>query len=98
MTATSSLVKTIWKPWLANRPKPTRVWGNDGITCPRIAADGRDGTDARVALAIDLTGWSPGVDIGDRGIREKVETTGAQVDNASVRRWKLGGITSKYSG
>ncbi len=64
MTATSSLVKTIWQPWSANGPKPRRVWGNDGITCPCIAADGRDGTDARVALAIDLTGrplatWTP---------------------------------------
>jgi hypothetical protein len=41
-----------------------RVWGNYGITCPCIAADGRDGTDARVALAIDLTisplaTWTP---------------------------------------
>jgi hypothetical protein len=64
MMATSSLVKTIWQPWSTNGLKPTRVWGNDGITCPCIAADGRDGMDARVALAIDLTGrplatWTP---------------------------------------
>ncbi len=62
--ATSSLVKMIQQPWSANGPKLTRVWGNDGITCPCIAADGRDGMDARVALAIDLTGsqlatWTP---------------------------------------
>ncbi len=56
ITSMSSLVETILQHWLANGPKPTRVWGNDGITCPSIAADGSDGTDASVALAIEHTG------------------------------------------
>ncbi len=41
---------------LAKGPKPMRVWGNDGMTCPRIDAGGRDGAEARVALATDFSG------------------------------------------
>ncbi len=41
---------------LARGPKPMRVWGKEGITYPCIAAGGRDGTEARVALATDLSG------------------------------------------
>ena len=41
-----------------------RVWGKEGITYPYIASAGRDGTDAKVALATDLSGrpfatWTP---------------------------------------
>ena len=32
------------------------VWGKEGITCPCIAAGGRDGAEAGVALATDRTG------------------------------------------
>ncbi len=49
---------------MANGPKPMRVWGKEGITWPCIAAGGRDGTEASVALATDLLGkpfatWTP---------------------------------------
>ncbi len=33
-----------------------RMWGKEGITCPCIATEGRDGVEASVALATDLTG------------------------------------------
>ncbi len=33
-----------------------RVWGKEGITCPCIAAGGRDGAEASIALATDRTG------------------------------------------
>jgi hypothetical protein len=56
MTDTAVLVNTIWQPRLAKGPKPMRVWGNDGTTCPRINAGGRDGAEARVALATDFSG------------------------------------------
>ncbi len=56
MTDTAVLVNTIWQPRLAKGPKPMRVWGNDGMTCPRINAGGRDGAEARVVLATDLSG------------------------------------------
>ena len=64
MTDTAVLVNTIWQPRLAKGPTPMRVWGKEGITCPCIAAGGRDGTEARVALATDLFGrpfatWTP---------------------------------------
>jgi hypothetical protein len=64
MTFTAVLVKTIEQPRSAKGPKPTRVWGKEGITWPCIAAGGRDGTEARVALATDLSGrpfatWTP---------------------------------------
>ena len=56
MTDTAVLVNTIWQPRLAKGSKLMRVWGKEGITCPCIAAGGRDGTEARVALATDLSG------------------------------------------
>ncbi len=56
MTETACLEKTIWQPRLAKGPKPMRVWGKEGITCPCIAAVGRDGAEASVALATDHTG------------------------------------------
>jgi hypothetical protein len=56
MTDTAVLVKTILQPRLAKGPKPMRVWGKEGITCPCIAAIGRDGIEARVALATELAG------------------------------------------
>ncbi len=57
MTDTAVLVNTIWQPRSAKGPKPMRVWGKDGMTCPRIDAGGRDGAEARVALATDFSGW-----------------------------------------
>ncbi len=56
MTETACLEKTIWQPRLAKGPKLMRVWGKEGITCPCIAAVGRDGAEASVALATDRTG------------------------------------------
>jgi hypothetical protein len=56
MIDTAVLVNTIWQPRSAKGPKPMRVWGNDGMTCPRIDAGGRDGAEARVALATDFSG------------------------------------------
>jgi hypothetical protein len=56
VTKTACLEKTIWQPRLAKGPKPMRVWGKEGITCPCIAAGGRDGAEASVALATDCTG------------------------------------------
>jgi hypothetical protein len=56
MTDTAVLVKTILQPRSAKGPKPMREWGKEGITWPRIAEGGRDGADARVALATDLSG------------------------------------------
>ncbi len=44
-------VKTIVQSWLANGPKPMRVWGKLGMTCPDKAAGGRAVADARVAIA-----------------------------------------------
>jgi hypothetical protein len=56
MTKTACLEKTIWQPRLAKWPKPMRVWGKEGITCPCIATGGRDGAEASIALATDRTG------------------------------------------
>ncbi len=57
MTVTAVLVKTILHPRSANGPKPMRVWGKVGITWPCITAGGgRDGAEARVAMAADLSG------------------------------------------
>jgi hypothetical protein len=107
MTDTAILVKTIWQPRTAKGLKPMRVWGNEGITWPCITAGGRDGAEARVALATDLCGrpfetWTPTV--GALGLRfatgapgRKVESTGARVGNASVGRRKVGGIASAHS-
>ncbi len=33
-----------------------RVWGKEGMTWPCMAAGGREGTEASVALATDFTG------------------------------------------
>ncbi len=49
-------VKTIVQSWLANGPKPMRVWGKLGMTCPNKAAGGRAVADARVALATKRSG------------------------------------------
>ena len=56
MTDTAVLVKMILQPRSANGPKPMREWGKVGITWPCIAAGGRDGAEARVALATDRSG------------------------------------------
>ncbi len=56
ITDTNVLVKIICQPRSANGPKPMRVWEKDDITWPCIAAGGRDGAEARVALATDLLG------------------------------------------
>jgi hypothetical protein len=49
-------VKTIVQTWLANRPKPMRVWGKLGMTCSDKAAGGRVVADARVVLATKRSG------------------------------------------
>jgi hypothetical protein len=48
---TAVCVKRIVQSWLANGPKPMRVWGKLGMTCPDKAVGGRAVADARVALA-----------------------------------------------
>ncbi len=53
---TAVCVKTIMQSWLANAPKPMRVWGKLGMTCPDKAAGGRAVADARVALATKRSG------------------------------------------
>ncbi len=50
------LVKMIVQSWSANGPKPMRVWGKLGMTCPNKAAGGRVVADARVALATEHLG------------------------------------------
>ncbi len=49
-----------------------RVWGKEGMTWPCMAAEGREGTKASVALATDLSG-SPFATltqtVGDCGLR-----------------------------
>jgi hypothetical protein len=37
---TAVFVKMIVQSWLANDPKPMRVWGKLGMTCPNKAARG----------------------------------------------------------
>ncbi len=49
-------VKMIAQSWLANGPKPMRVWGKLGTTCPDKAAGGRVVAGARVALATKCLG------------------------------------------
>jgi hypothetical protein len=49
-------VKTIVQSWLANGPKPMRVWGKLGMTCPDKAAGGRAVADARGALVTERLG------------------------------------------
>ncbi len=56
MTDTAVLVKTIWQPRSANGPNSMRVWRKEGIIWHCIIAGGRDGAEARIALAIDLSG------------------------------------------
>ena len=56
MTFTAGLAKTIEQPRLAKVPTPMRIREKEGITWPCIAAEGRDGTKARVALVTDLSG------------------------------------------
>ena len=57
MTDIAVLVNKIWQLWPAKGPKPMRVWGKEGITCPCIAVGGRDGAEASIALATDRTVW-----------------------------------------
>jgi hypothetical protein len=49
-------VKTIVQSWPANGPKPMRVWGKLGMTCPEEAAGGKEVTHVRVALATEHSG------------------------------------------
>jgi hypothetical protein len=55
-TVTVVHVKMIVQSWLANGPKPVKVWGKLGMTCPDVAAGGRTVADARVALATKRLG------------------------------------------
>ncbi len=48
---TEVCVKMIMQSWSANGPKPMRVWGKSGMTCPDKAVGGRAVVDERVALA-----------------------------------------------
>ncbi len=56
LTVTVVCVKTIVQSWLANGPKPMRVWGKLCMTCPNKAVGGRAVADARVALATKCSG------------------------------------------
>ncbi len=47
------MVKTTVYPMSKNGPNLMRELVKDGITCLRMAAGGSDGTDAKVALAIE---------------------------------------------
>jgi hypothetical protein len=81
MTNTAVLVKRIAQSRSANGPKLMRVWGKEGIMWPCIAAGGRDGADARVALATDLTErpfatWTPTA--GAHGFRLKTGALGTK--------------------
>ncbi len=102
MTDTAILVKRIVKLRLANGPKPMRVWGKEGIMWPCIAAGGRDGADARVALATDLTErpfatWTPMAGARRFSIGHKIYTASPGVRYASVGGWKVAGITDQRS-
>ncbi len=46
-------VKTTVFPMSTNGPNPMRELVNDGITCPSMADSRSDGTNARVALAME---------------------------------------------
>ena len=46
-------VKTTVFPMSKNGPNPMRELVKDGITCPRMADAGSDGTNARVAVAME---------------------------------------------
>jgi hypothetical protein len=53
---TAVFVKTIVQSWSANSPKPMRVWGKLGMTCPDKAARGSAVVDAGVALTTECSG------------------------------------------
>jgi hypothetical protein len=53
---TAVCVMMIVLSWWANGPKPMRVWGKLGMTCPDKAAGGREVGNARVALATKRLG------------------------------------------
>jgi hypothetical protein len=53
---TAVFVKMIVQSWLANGPKPMRVWVKLGMTCPDEAAGGSGVTDARVVLVTERSG------------------------------------------
>ncbi len=94
---TAVRVKMIVQSWLANGPKPMRIWGKLGMTYPGKAAGGRAVANARVALATkrsgptvgyaDSNGWSLGVIVGDWGIRREVVPIGARIGDACVMSW-----------
>jgi len=50
-------VKTTVFPMSTNGPNPMRELVNDSITCPSMAEAGSDGTNARVALAMERLVW-----------------------------------------
>ena len=56
MTNTPVLVKIILYPRLTKGPSPMRVWGKDGMICPRSASGLNAGTEASDALATDVSG------------------------------------------
>ncbi len=41
---------------VGKRPQANEVWGKVGMTCPNIAARGREDANARVALATKYSG------------------------------------------
>ncbi len=51
-------VKLIVQSWLADGPKPMRVRGKVGMTCPDKAAGGQEDANERVALATEHLGRS----------------------------------------
>ena len=53
MTETQVAVKITKCPVSKNGPNPMRELVKDGITCPRMAVGGSDGTNAKVAVAME---------------------------------------------
>ncbi len=55
-TMTNICVKITGQPASTKGVSPMRLWGKPGMMCPTWLDAGRSGTDASLALAIDLTG------------------------------------------
>ncbi len=53
MTETPVAVKITEYPVSTNGPNPMRELVKDGLTCPRMAVGGSDGTNAKVAVAME---------------------------------------------
>jgi hypothetical protein len=98
---TAVFVKTIVQSWLANGPKPMRVWGKLGMTCPNKAAGGSGAGHRVFGVTVghaDSGGWGLGVVVGNWGIGRKVVAIGAGIGDACVMsRKRRGGMWNKFS-